>query len=112
MTPRASVGAVLASALRKVVGNHLSRSGLGHVWKDDFTWLELAREIDAALRGHLVLVDKKIYDELVADANQMRYARKCIEEYKARLPPDKKKDGVKNPYVRWALEHMPPKEGT
>src|SRR5574338_418563 len=109
-----SVGAVLASALRKVVGDRLRLSGLGEVWRDDRTWFELAREIDAALRQKLVLVDKKTYDALMADAAQMKVVRGFVEEYEKRRPKDQKKNSGrnKNAYAQWAAENMPPKEGT
>lgn len=112
MTYRASVGAILASALRKVVGGRLQASNLGEVWREDRTWLELAQQIDAALRGKIVLVDKAAYDTLVTDAEQMRVVRKYIEEYKSRLPPEKRAEasGRRNPYIRWAEEHMLKKE--
>ena len=112
MTPRPSVGAVLASALRKVVGGRLQQSNLGEVWREDRTWLELAQQIDAALRGKVVLVDKKEYDALVADANQFKLIRKYIEEYKARLPPEKKAEasGRRNPYIRWLNDNAEKKQ--
>lgn len=113
MTARSSVGAVLASALRKVIGGRLQQSNLGEVWREDRTWLELARELDGALVGKLVLVDKTIYAGIVADAMQMRLVRQYIEEYKSKLSPEKKRDGERNPYIRWMNEvgyGLPPKE--
>jgi hypothetical protein len=110
VSPRASVGAVLASALRKVVGGRLKQSNLGEVWRDDRSWLELARELDAALKGRLVLVDGEHYKKLVADAEQMRLVRAYLDEYKSRLSKEKQQNGIRNPYARWAAENMPPKE--
>jgi hypothetical protein len=113
MKPRIhSLNESLAQALRAVVGGELKQSNLGEVWRDDRTWRRIADELIMALAGKVALVDRKLYGEIFADAEQMRYARRCIEEYKARLSPEKKKSEVKSPYVRWALENMPPKEGT
>ena len=101
----------LATGLRKVIGSHLFRSGLGHVWKDERTWLELARELVEALKGSVVIVEQKEYDRLVAEANQMKVVRSYVAEYQARLPKEKRAEKVRNPYARWAAENMTPKEG-
>jgi len=112
MTPRASVGAVLASALRKVVGGRLQQSNLGEVWREGRTWLELAKELDGALNGKLVLIDRAAFERIRADAEQMKLIRAYVEDYQARRTDAQKKASIKNPYARWAAENMPPKEGT
>jgi hypothetical protein len=102
----------LAAALHRVIGSHLFRSGLGHVWCDDRTWREFARELVSALAGSVVLVGKAEYARLVADAEQMKLVRAYIEEYKAGLPKDQKQRSgrSKNAYAQWAAENMTSKE--
>lgn len=102
-----SVGEELAKALRRVVGGRLKQSNLGEVWREDRTWLELARELDAVLGG-VVFVKKETYARLVADANQMRTVRKFVEDYQAKLPEARRKEAERNrnPYARWAAENM------
>jgi hypothetical protein len=114
VTPRASVGAVLASALRKVVGGRLQQSNLGEVWREDRTWLELAKELDGALNGKLVLIDRKVFERIHADAEHMREIRKRFEAYEELRSKDQRENGERsrNAYARWAAENMPPKEGT
>lgn len=96
----------LSFVLRRVVGERLRRSFNGQeVWRDDRTWRELASEVSRALAGSFVILDKTEYRKLVADAEQMRVIRACIDEYKSRLPKEKAVEKIRNPYVRWMVEH-------
>jgi hypothetical protein len=95
----------LAQALRAVIGGELKQSNLGEVWRDDRTWRRLADELVMALAGKVALVDRKIYGQIVADAENMKLIRAYIEEYKSRLTKEKQQHGIRNPYVRWAAEN-------
>jgi hypothetical protein len=97
----------LAAALLKVIGEDLLRSGLGHIWRDARTWRGMADELVAALKGKVVLIETKKYNELVADAKQFHLIRAYIEDYKSKLPKDKREAGERrqNPYARWAAEN-------
>jgi hypothetical protein len=109
-----SVNESLAQALKQVVGGELKQANLGEVWRDDRTWRRLADELVMALAGKgVALVDRKLYGQIFADAEQMKLIRAYVEEYKSRLPKQRRQDGIKNPYARWAAENMTEKkEGT
>lgn len=113
MKPRVrSLNENLAKALRAVVGGELKQANLGEVWRDDRTWRRLADELVMALAGKVALVDRKIYGQIVAEAENMKLIRAYVEEYKSRLPKEKREAGErsKNPYARWAAENMKPEE--
>jgi hypothetical protein len=102
----------LAQALRVVVGGELKQANLGEVWRDDRTWRRIADELVMALAGKVAFVDRKVYGEILADAENMKLVRAYIEEYKSRLPKQKQQDGIRNPYARWAAENMKPEENS
>jgi hypothetical protein len=103
----------LARSLRQVIGNRLKLSGLGEIWRDDRTWLELARELAEALAAvHVVIVGKADYERIASEAAQMRVVRGYVEDYQRHLSKEKRVERIRNPYARWAAENMSPKEGT
>jgi hypothetical protein len=109
MKPRIrSVNEEIATALHKVIGDHLIRSGLGHIWKDERTWRTMADEFILACGGKVALVDRETYGRIFANSEQFKLIRKYVEDYQAMLPPDRKKEQARrqNPYAKWAAENM------
>lgn len=96
----------LAFVLRRIVGEQLKRSFNQEVWRDDRTWRELAGGVTRALASHYVIIAKSEYRKLAADAEQMRLIRRNVDEYKARTSKEKQVERIRNPYARWAAEHM------
>lgn len=115
MIPRIhSLNENLAAALRQVIGGELKQSNLGEVWRDERTWRRLADELVMALAGKVALIDRKVYGQIFADAQQFHLIRAYIEDYKSKLPKDKREAGERrqNPYARWANENMTEKKET
>lgn len=74
---------ILSAALKQVFNRRLTESHLLPVWRDDHTWQSLAQDLVTEISGTLVMLDRKTYLKLVADAAQMKRVREAVDAYQA-----------------------------